>query len=370
MFLYRWDNILDKMMHQVLITFIVLAATPCMVVSTAFASHQIVRDASKPSPKNRPSRVSTGMILDIFNGGKDVKKIPQLPRDVKDAVAKCREATQMALQDRVSRMDIEFPVGTRFGIEKSDSKKKKGKDVDNKPTKADFDRSDRELARILIEMFQPVGGNNIVVCFNDEEVATKARTQFGTDSTAVAQIVSMNRRKRVAKVKKTPSKGFAAKLAAEIEDELDESGPFRLPDNAEVALFVAPAPKELVIIERICDSVGFGTLIILLNARLASINNFGSGSGEALFRKEFQPVFTLTAASQNAAPGCLLYHVYGKNWILARKPKLGQTESLLETESRPTDQECRLVMEKLGLLGSEELSIVDSAVLSVTNWLR
>mmetsp|Transcript_22241 Transcript_22241/g.50931 ORF Transcript_22241/g.50931 Transcript_22241/m.50931 type:complete len:184 (+) Transcript_22241:144-695(+) len=36
---------------------------------------------------------------------------PSLPRDVKDAVTKCRTAVQTALGDRLSRMDIEMPVG-------------------------------------------------------------------------------------------------------------------------------------------------------------------------------------------------------------------------------------------------------------------
>ena len=311
------------------------------------------------------------MILDIFNGSSDAKKLPQLPRDVKEAVTKCREATQAALQDRVSRMDIEFPVGTRFGIEKTTTKKRKGQAIgDNKPTWQDLIRSDRELARIFIEMFQPVGGENIVVCFNDVETANEAKKQFNEDSTAAAQIMSLDRRKSVKKVKKAPNMGFAAKLAAEVEDDFDESGPFRLPTNTEVAVFVAPGPKELVIIERICESVGMGTLVILLNARLASITNFGSASGEALFRKDFKTVFSLCAASQLAAPGCLLYCVYGSDWILARKPTVGQPQTLLVQETRPTQNECQLIADKIGVENNGESNFVESAVRSVTNWLQ
>ena len=164
--------------------------------------------------------------------------------------------------------------------------------------------------------------------------------------------------------------GFAAKLATEFDDDMDVSGPFRLPSNTEVAIFVAPGPKEIVIIERICKSVGLGTLVILLNARLASIANFGSASGEALFRNEFKTVFSLCAASQIAAPGCLLYCTYGTNWILARKPAVGQPETLLVQEIRPTDDECRLIADQFGLDNNVEPSFVESAVRSVTNWLR
>jgi Domain of unknown function (DUF1995) len=348
---------------------ILLVALPKV---SSFLSHRPLEvRSSDRNISSRPFGVSRNMILDIFNGSTDAKKLPQLPRDVKEAVTKCREATQAALQDRVSRMDVEFPVGTRFGIEKSSIKKRKGQSIgDNKPTMEDLNRSDRELARIFIEMFQPVGGDKIVVCFNDVAIANEARKQFSEDSTAVTQILSLDRRKSVKKVKKAPNMGFAAKLAAEVEDDFDESGPFRLPTKTEVAMFVAPGPKELIIIQRICESVGMGTLVILLNARLASITNFGSASGEALFRKEFKTVFSLCAASQNEAPGCLLYCVYGSNWILARKPSIGQPQTLLVQETRPNDYECKLIADKFGFEVNGELNIVENAVRGVTNWLR
>ena len=344
----------------------------CLPKISAFLSLQSTKiQSNHRSTCSRPIDVSLNMILDILNGSSDAKKLPQLPRDVKEAVKNCREATQLALQDRVSRMDVEFPVGTRFGIEKSSLKKRKGQTIgDNKPTMEDLNRSDRELARIFIEMFQPVGGDKIVVCFNDVEIANEARKQYSEDATAAAQILSLDRRKGVKKLKKSPNMGFAAKIAAEVEDNLDESGPFRLPTNTEVAVFVAPGPKELVIVERICESVGMGTLVILLNARLASITNFGSASGEALFREEFKTVFSLCAASQVAAPGCLLYCIYGSNWILARKPHIGQPQTLLVQVVRPTDIECKTIADKFGLENNGEVNIVESAVRSVTNWLR
>ena len=48
-----------------------------------------------------------------------------IPRDVKDAVSKCRSAMQEALKNHISRMDVEFPVGTKFGVEKDAVSKKK-----------------------------------------------------------------------------------------------------------------------------------------------------------------------------------------------------------------------------------------------------
>jgi Domain of unknown function (DUF1995) len=321
---------------------------------------------SSRSTNRRGAMWRRNMISNLFGSG-DGGKLPQLPRDVKEAVSRCREATQAALKDRISRIDIEFPVGTKFGVEKGGTAPTKRVDGD-KPTREDLDKSDRELARIFVEMFQPVGGENLVVTFNVVETAEIAKKQWEGDPTAAARILSMDRRESAAKKKKAKVKGFAAKLAAEIDDDADESGPFQLPSNTEVALFVAPGPRELVVIERICESVGMGTLVILLNARLSCINNFGSAAAEKLFLTEFEPVFNLAAAPQDSAPGCLLHCAYGKDWILARKPAVGQPKTILVQDARPTSDECKSALGSLEL--SEVEKNVESAMENVANWFR
>ena len=42
------------------------------------------------------------MIGKVFGGGDSNE--PQLPKDVKDAISKCRGAVQKGLEDRISRM--------------------------------------------------------------------------------------------------------------------------------------------------------------------------------------------------------------------------------------------------------------------------
>ena len=321
----------------------------------------------------------------------------QLPRDVKEAVSKCREATQAALADRTSRMTVDFPVGAKFGVEKktrsSSNKKQQNLDSSNNkaPTRQDLQKSDRELARIFVDMFQPVGGQHLTVAFNTVEEADAARTQWKGDSSAEARILSLDRRKSAAakkkkKAKSKAAKGFAAKLAAEIDDDdsgdKDETGPFRLPDNTEVALFVAPGPKELIVIERICESVGMGTLVVLLNSRLPSSsgststntsnNYFGSPAAEKLFITEFEPVFSLAAVTpQEAAPGCLLYRSYiASDWVLARKPAVGPPKTILAQAARPTEAECRAAWEDaLEQLSGVEKN-VETAMENVAQWFR
>mmetsp|Transcript_5173 Transcript_5173/g.15055 ORF Transcript_5173/g.15055 Transcript_5173/m.15055 type:complete len:396 (-) Transcript_5173:206-1393(-) len=330
----------------------------------------------------------------------------ELPRDVKEAVSRCRQATQQALQNRMSRMDIEFPVGTDFGVEKK-AKPKGGRGgrrrrssseetttaaaatTTDTPTLATLDRSNRELARLFVEMFQPVGGDNIVVSFVDDDLADQAKASWKLEAGgASCRILAMNRRpggaasgggKKKKKGKKvlTSARGFAAKLAAEVEDDNEASrtspggsgrGPFQLPPNTEVALFVAPGPKELVVIEKICESVGMGTLVVLLNARLDKVTNFGTAKTEKLFKEDFEKVFGLAAAPQKEAPGCLLYRAYPGDWVLARKPSVGRPKTILSQSTKPTGDECFTAFDELEISDLEKN--VEGFVDNVAGWFR
>ena len=314
---------------------------------------------------NQKEMIEPGMPMVSFggDGNTDSGASVKLPRDVKDAVSRCREATQEALKNRMSKMDIEFPVGTKFGVEKSPKAKKQ----DGAPTKNVLDQSDRELARLFVDMFQPVGGQNIAVAFADQSSADAAKKKWKDDSTASCRILAMNRRKNSNKKKSKP-KGFAAKLAAEIDDDSSDSGPFELPAGTEVALFVAPGPKELVVIEKICNDVGDGALVVLLNARLSKVSNFGTASGEKLFTQDFEPVFCLSAAPQEVAPDCLLYHAYPGDWVMARKPKVGQPKTILTQKNKPTDDDCMEAYKSIEI-GELEKG-VEGALENVAGWFR
>jgi len=296
--------------------------------------------------------------------------MPSLPKDVKEAVKKCREATQEALQKQKSRMDIEFPVGTKFNVERLP--KKKNTQKKQPPTQADLQRSDRELARIFVDMFQPVGGDQIAVVFNDVDAADEAKKKWKDDSTAKSRILSLDRRKSDQKKKKTVTKkkGFAAKLAQEMADGGNTgettSGPFHLPDNTEVAMFVAPGPKELIIVEKICQQAGMETLIVLLNARTSLIEQWNTEEAAQLFQHEFETVFHLAAAPQDVAPNCLLYRAYPGKWTMARKPAVGAPLTILSSDERPNSVQCKDVFE--GLEISQVEKKVEGALEGVASW--
>jgi hypothetical protein len=294
---------------------------------------------------------------------------------VKDAVSQCRVATQAALENRISRIDVEFPVGAKFNVEPTPKKNRQsGGDSKGTPTRNDLDRSDRELARLFVDMFQPVGGDQLAVVFPEAAGADAAHKKWKGDPTAACRVLSLDRRRSGASKqnnKNNKSRGFAAMLLAEVDDNEGAAvgGPFQLPENTEVAIFVAPGPKELVIVERICEQVGMGTLVILLNARLSTIDNFGTAAGTKLFTEDFETVFHLAAFQpQDVAPNCLVYRAYPGRWVLARKPSVGPPKSILVTDVRPMANEGQQAYENLEVSDMEKG--VEDMVQNVAGWFK
>jgi hypothetical protein len=266
-------------------------------------------------------------------------------------------------------MDIEMPVGTRFGVEKSPktNSRKPGEDS-AAPTMQQLQTSDRELARLFVEMFQPVGGDHISVVFNDQSLADLAKSKWKGDPTATCRILTTRRSMKGSKSTSKP-RGFAAKMKLEVgESDKASGGPFKLPEGTEVALFVSPGPKELVLVEKVCKEVGMGTLVILINARLSKFERFASESARDLFLREFEPVFHLRAAPQENAPGCLLYRAYPGGWLLARRPKVGKPKVILTQAECPTATQCKAAFENMELTDVERG--VEKMLDSVSGWFR
>jgi len=269
-----------------------------------------------------------------------------------------------------------MPVGAKFGVEKEKSVgKRKGNllsggdgPVKEAPTKDTLDASDRELCRLFVEMFQPVGEENIAAVFNDGAAADAARKKWKGDSTAYCNVVSISGRGAAPGSKKNKkSMGFAAKMAAEMDSST--SGPFSLPPGTEVALFVAPGPKELVAIERVCSEVGMGCCAVLLNARLGKYDGkFASVAATDLFAGEFEPVFHLAAAPQGDAPGCLVYRQFPEEWALARKPKVGPPKVFATSPNRFNGEQCREAYEEMEVPELEER--VEGFIDNLAGWFK
>ena len=233
-------------------------------------------------------------------------------------------------------------------------------------------------------MFQPLGGNNIVTVFHDSNLAEVANQSWKNDSGAQCKIMSLNRGKKIKSVikgnkskgmgmggsggggRKSRKKAFATKMNEEFDDA--SSGPFKLPDGCELALFVSPTVKDLVTIKKVCDEVGMGTLVVLLNARLSLIDNFGSDDNKEFFENEFESTFYLSVAPQEAAPGCLMHRAYPKDWIIARKPKAGPPKTIATFADKPTEEQCSEAYESIEIGDIERAA--ENVLDNVSAWLN
>ncbi|KAL3794179.1 hypothetical protein HJC23_012886 [Cyclotella cryptica] len=296
-------------------------------------------------------------MINVFGGGE--LKEPQLPKDVKDAILKRCGVVQKGLEDRISRMVSEL-IDCVFDAPTLASKNKRGNlsyltgdSSESSLTLDKLDPSNRELARLFVEMFQPLGSSHICTVFNDEYLADQARERWSDD---------------IRHAREEEGNGICGKDCGGIGRGSD-SGPFSLPKETEVALFVAPGPKELIAIERICNEVGMGTCVILLNARLSLIDKFVSDDARKLFLEEFEPIWSLSAAPQDEAPGCLMHRAYPGPWMLARKPKVGAPKTIaIKQGEKFSGEECKDAFGKVEI--SELERGTERLAENMANWFK
>ena len=120
-------------------------------------------------------------------------------------------------------------TGANFGVEKKSSKnKQKGNLSSLTADESDeaylsqekLETSNRELARLFVEMFQPLGSSHICAVFNDELLADQARQRWSNDISIECNIAAIDRkgkRSRGGIAKSTGNKGGMQKKKKAID---------------------------------------------------------------------------------------------------------------------------------------------------------
>ena len=118
-------------------------------------------------------------------------------------------------------------MGANFGVENSKGKNKRGnlssltgdEEQQEGLTLEKLDTSNRELARLFVEMFQPLGSEHISAVFNDEFLAEQARQRWSNDISAECKILAIDRKGKKGGIlkgkkggKKKKAKGFAGEF--------------------------------------------------------------------------------------------------------------------------------------------------------------
>lgn len=261
-----------------------------------------------------------------------------LPRNLKEMVDQLRGSVQASLSSRQSRIEVEMPLGFDFGVEEIKRKKSsRGKVIGPD----DVSRSDRELARLFVGMFEGTGLSPLVLFATEREAAAAVRKWMPGDYRvqALSGGEETKKKPKAAKGGKGGGGGGFGKPAGGAEGPAALS---RVPKSAEVVLVVAPGPKQLAAVRDFCEDVGLDRLVVLLNARLGTSGTIADEARE-YYLDEFETAFTFvteplrdpTADVDPDADPAVLWRAYPDDWVLARKPKIGPPKQLLSSPERP-----------------------------------
>ena len=113
----------------------------------------------------------------------DVRMMASLPRNLKEMVEQLRGSVQNTLGSRLSRVSVEMPVGFEYGVEAQKAKRKGGTKV---LTADDVVRSNRELARLFVGMFEGTGLAPLVLFKSAAEAAAAKKLWDAPDLEARA----------------------------------------------------------------------------------------------------------------------------------------------------------------------------------------
>ena len=156
------------------------------------------------------------------------------PIKTSNVLTKMTQSTQKALQDRTSRMEIELPPGSDFGVEASGKQGSK-RGVGNNETPANqLKRANREAARLVADMFSSISSSTVAL-FPSEGEASDARVKWG--ATFRGQLYSIDA--------PAPSKAFGNLYSKRVSKQEQEqallgSDGIYIPDKTDLVSFYQP----------------------------------------------------------------------------------------------------------------------------------
>lgn len=263
----------------------------------------------------------------------DDEETCEVPKDVEALVQGLKESTENTLSQGIGQIDVEIPPSFKFGVE---GDKKKGRMLGSALALDNIEevsRSDRELARLFVEMMQ-VMGEGIVVAFRKKSLAKQAKREWNL-SPGEASVIAFPEAAKSA---------FAAEVGApaRFRKDLRKLG-------CQLLLVVAPQVDQLRIINELSKDVQDQMGIFLLNSRI-------HGRGRKTIKiptrlktdlqKVFAPTYHVRFLGDEQRKNGVLFHRMLSDgpgeWVLAQQREIlgGQpvTSDVLRTKQEPTEE--------------------------------
>jgi len=273
------------------------------------------------------------------------------PVTVKNVVSRMTASCQNALENRVSRLEVELPPAVDWGVE---IKRVSGSNMNNQASTGNLERtkkSNREAARMFIEMFSALSSSTVVM-FPTEIEAEEARNSWASSFRGL--VTSLDTPSKSAKgYSKLRSRRFTAE---EQEAVLLGSDGVYVPDGTEVLIVAGARAKDFKKIERMSERQGQDTAIIMLNGRHDAVKSSSSpseGVTASPYEQSFINVFNYCSPviPKEVNRELLLFHEFNGKWMLGEKATrtglVGAVKSLTESpfvtiaewETKPTTED-------------------------------
>jgi len=239
-----------------------------------------------------------------------------IPESPKALATELSLAVQSAVSDGKRRIELTLPEGLCFGLFGAPP----GQQVLGDPTaaftlpKAQRSRADRELAYLVLEMFQGLGDNNCACVISDETSLELAAREWAKVGRYVR--LATNPSQLVQKSKS----GFKVSKGSKAERELPPP---------KLIVLVRPKKTDLKALAPVIDPLGNEVVVVIANPPSQKVAVKGS-------RKGYEPVYTLLSNPHPDWRGGVLKRSYPGKWSLGVAAKVGAPRTHGRSAERPT----------------------------------
>lgn len=203
------------------------------------------------------------------------------------------DAVQTALRSRISRLDLEMPIGLKLDVQKELE-------------------GDIEMARAVCGMFEGTG--LVVRCLVEDGIVGRVLKRWRGTS---AKVFGMKEG-----VGRGVKGGFGVRKRGR-----EEEG-----DKVDVFVVVG-ARGSLKVVKELCGRVGMDVLVVLVNVRL---DEREEGEVVELLKGGFERVYCIRNDPHPGWAGGVLFRKFPEDWVLVRKGFVGGVNVLLRSKERPS----------------------------------
>lgn len=234
------------------------------------------------------------------------------PRRIGAVAKDLKNALQTSLTARTSRILVQLPPAARLGTEPRDS----STDTINN---ADIIAGNRELARLLIGMFESTGLSIRLVFSNTTEKSLAQKIWPSTINVTMDISRPSSRKSR-----RSSSAGFSSGNKSTSTTKNDH----------DVHILVGGGVQMLNYATDLCKQYGQETLVILANVN--TIQEHVSSDVQDFIDQTFISVYYHKPNPHPTWQGGVLFRKFPDDWVLCRMTRLGILQTLFTSSQRPS----------------------------------